>query len=202
MLPIVLNENKVRIVVFGYGAASRMKVAGIERARMHCHVISPDVKVEEDRPLVTFECDAYRVDHLSKGHLIIAATESKETNKRIAEEARRAGKLVLNLSDGSDSDFHMMSWREHGPITVGLSTGSCAPSESKKLIEKLMTVIDDDVVERVILLGSLRKKIKQLGYQPIKPIINAFATLSTEGLELLDGLTLTELSIEIEKELR
>lgn len=200
MLPIILNSKNVSIVVFGYGKASQMKVKGILKAGVTCHVISPDLNEEAvETTQLTFENAQYDRSHLAKGQLVIAATASPQQNAVIVEEARALGKLALNLSDGLNSDFHMMSWRKNGPVTVALSTGSCAPKESKRLIEELMEVIDDETVEKIGLLGDLRKKIKELGYSPIKPIINEMTHLSIEDLKELNDLSIKALDNEIKK---
>lgn len=202
MLPVVLNDSKITVVVFGYGKASQMKVQGIVMAGVKCCVVSPSVANKEDSDRLVFICDDYREIYLSKGQLVIAATASPELNNKITRMARSHGKLVLNLSNGADSDFHMMSWRRKGPITIGLSTGSCAPSESKRLMELLMETVDDDTVDKIVLLGSLRKKIKSLGYSPVKPVINRFAALAIEALKDLDQMSIEALSDEIEKGIR
>lgn len=198
MLPIGLNPSHITIVIFGYGRASQIKIQGIIRAGAKCIVISPDVEARNEGQLI-FESDEYSPEHLEKGQLIIAATGSPILNHQIALDARMQGKLVLNLSDGEQSDFHMMSWRTSGPVTVGLSTGSCAPKESKRLIESLMDVIDEETVDRIVVLGELRKKIKGLGYSPIKPIINKLVAYSLQDLEALNELSSLAFSIEIKK---
>ncbi len=200
MLPIVLNPSRVTIVVFGYGKASQMKIKGIARAGITCYVISPEITGRtEGGQRIILEAGAYDPAHLDKGQLVIAATGSVSLNKKIIADARAKGKLVLSLSDGDQSDFHMMSWRKNGPVTVGLSTGNCAPKESKRLIESIMEIIDDETVERIAVLGQLRKKIKQLGYAPIKPVINKLTDESLERLIELNALSLETLAEEIKK---
>lgn len=199
MLPIILNPDHVRIVVFGYGRASRIKVEGIARSGMKCHVISKALENVTTHDNISFEEGTYHVDQLSKGDLVIAATDNPNLNKQITVDARLNGKLVLNLSDGPGSDFHMMSWRKKGTVTVGLSTGNCAPKESKRLIESLMDTVDDETVERIGLLGQLRKKIKTLGYSPLKPIVNRLADMDIEALENYNDLPLEALADEIKK---
>lgn len=202
MLPVVLNDSKITMVVFGYGEASQMKVQGIVKAGVQCCVVSPSVANEKDSDGLVFICDDYKEIYLEKGQMVIAATASPELNNKITQMARAQGKLVLNLSNGADSDFHMMSWRRRGPVTIGLSTGSCAPSESKRLMASLMEKVDDDTVDKIVLLGSIRKKIKALGYSPIKPVINRFAALAIEELKDLDQMSIEALSEEIEKGIR
>jgi siroheme synthase-like protein len=202
MLPVLLNESKVTVVVFGYGNASKIKIQGMVKAGIKCCVISPSVVNEEDVEGLVFIADCYREAYLDKGQMVIAATESLDLNDDITKAARQRGKLVLNLSNGEDSDFHMMSWRRKGPITVGLSTGSCAPSESKRLIDNLMDSLDDDSVDRIAVLGSIRKKIKKLGYNPVKPVINRFALLTVEEMKRLDDLSIEDFANEIEKGIR
>lgn len=198
MLPIGLNPSRITIVIFGYGRASQIKIQGIIRAGVKCLVISPDVETKEEGTLA-FECSDYSPVHLSRGQLIIAGTDSAILNHQIALDARNEGKLILNLSDGEQSDFHMMSWRTSGPVTVGLSTASCAPKESKRLIESLMDVIDEETVDRIVVLGALRKKIKELGYSPIKPIINKLVEYTLQELETLNDLSSEVFCIEIKK---
>ncbi len=198
MLPIALNPSHATVVIFGYGRASQIKIQGMVRAGMKCHVISPEVDAKVEGMIVFIQSD-YTPNYLSKGQLVIAATDSPTLNEQIALDARKEGKLVLNLSDGSQSDFHMMSWRTSGPVTVGLSTGSCAPKESKRLIESLMDVIDDETVERIVVLGKLRKKIKAIGYSPLKPIMNQLVEYNLAMLIRLNNLSTELLNIEIKK---
>lgn len=201
MLPITLNSNQVRIVVFGYGKASQTKIQGIARSGMRCHVVSPSIEEASVYENITLECASYTPDQLSKGQLVIAATDSEALNAQIMLDAHAAGKLVLNLSNGDKSDFHMMSWRRKGPVTLGMSTGNCAPKESVRLIESLIDVVDDETVCRIQYLGALRKKIKQLGIRPVKPLINKMTALTVEELARLEALPLEELALEIKKDM-
>ncbi len=193
MLPILLKEENTRVLVFGYGKSAKLKIKGLQRAGMNITVIAPNAALSD----ISCIKDIYHPSYLKLADIIIAATDDEIVNKKIVCDCKSKGKLVLNLMDSTNSNFEMMSFRQKGSITLALSTGKKLPTESKRLIEKLSSAIEESDIEIVNVLSSIRMKLKDMGKAEK---ISSISSYSIEELKRLDTLSLEDLKREVYEE--
>lgn len=82
---------------------------------------------------VTLERRAYGGEtDIGDADLVIAATDSVETNSRIAADARRLHRLVSAVNAPSEGTFASMAVHRSENVTIGVSAGR-APKEAVRM---------------------------------------------------------------------
>jgi siroheme synthase-like protein len=103
-----------------------------------------------------FERD-YREGDLEGAYLAFAATDEKEINEKVKEEAIDLA-IPLNIADSPDQcDFIVPSVVRRGPVTMAISTSGQAPMLSKKLKAQLARAMGSDCGSYVRKVGAFRR---------------------------------------------
>lgn len=140
--PIILTDlATARCVVVGGGQVAERKVAGLIAAGARPLVISPVLT-----PTLAAWRDAgqldqlprrFKEDDLAGAVLVIAATDERATNARIAVEARRCGVLVNVADDPGAGSFHTVATLRRGALLITVSTGGSSPALAARLRSEL-----------------------------------------------------------------
>ncbi|HMI47487.1 MAG TPA: NAD(P)-dependent oxidoreductase, partial [Gemmatimonadaceae bacterium] len=125
--PIALHGERITAVVVGGGSVGTRKALALAGAGAQVRVVSPVVSAELDEAerlhRIVIVRDVYRNTHLENATLVIAATDSREVNARIALDANTRGKLV-NITDHPDEgNFHSMAVHRSGDVTIAVTAG-------------------------------------------------------------------------------
>ena len=140
MLPIALNLCNRRVIVIGGGQVAARKAATCLEAGAHVTVVAPDL-IESFPPLVEHRARFYRRGDCDGFDLVFAATNKREVNAQIADEAR-SNKIWCNIADDPESsDFHTQSLVRRDQIAIGVSTGRLSPILARHLRERVESVV-------------------------------------------------------------
>ncbi|HVU10622.1 MAG TPA: bifunctional precorrin-2 dehydrogenase/sirohydrochlorin ferrochelatase [Phototrophicaceae bacterium] len=163
--PILLKLNGQRVVVIGGGKVAARKVLDLIAAGAVITLISP--ALHGDLMSVAQWIDV-RLTRYAPGmladlrpFLVFAATDSREVNRQIADEARDLGVLVNVTDNGSASDFTSMAAIQRDLITIAISTGGASPALSAHLREQLEAVIGEEYTTLARWLGDLRPLVQE-----------------------------------------
>ena len=116
--PIFLNARGKKCVVVGGGTVALRKVKMLLDAGAKVTVISPkphpDIeKLSRERAIRLIRRE-YEAGDLKGAVIAIACTDVKEVNRRVADEAKKAGVLVNIADDPKPSDFIVPSFFRQG----------------------------------------------------------------------------------------
>ncbi|HVX30803.1 MAG TPA: bifunctional precorrin-2 dehydrogenase/sirohydrochlorin ferrochelatase [Nitrolancea sp.] len=169
--PIALNLAQKPCLVVGGGALAEGKLDALIAAGACLTVISPDVQpriadLAADGHLVLRQ-RPYHSDDLNGVTLVIAATEDRALNARIAEDARAAGVLVNAVDDPPNCDFYAVSIVRRGDLQVAISTNGRSPAFARWMRESLDVSLPAEYRDLLDLLGDIRDRIRQDG--PVPP---------------------------------
>ncbi len=125
--PIALHGERIVAVVVGGGSVGTRKALALVEAGAQVLVVSPRVTPEleaaERAHGLSIVREEYSASHLGRSVLVVAATDSREVNARIALDAHSSGKLV-NITDYPDEgNFHTMAVHRSGDVTIAVSSG-------------------------------------------------------------------------------
>jgi len=137
VVPIALNGERIRALVVGGGAVATRKALALLAAGASVRVVAPVVSSElsdsgaaPPRLAVVLRDYAGKVD-IGDATLVIAATDSKEVNARVAEHAHGANRLV-NVVDAPESgSFTSMAVHRAGDVTIGVNAGNLPPAAAR-----------------------------------------------------------------------
>ncbi len=157
---LCLKLNNRPCLVVGGGAVAERKARYLHSAGACITIISREInkrlrKFAEEHaiPLVAREV---REEDLKEKLLVIAATDNRETNKRIAELARRAGALVNVVDSPEESDFFVSSSFNRGDLTIAVATSGKIPALSRKIRKQLEKQFGSEYENYIQLLEPAR----------------------------------------------
>lgn len=160
--PIALHGERITAVVVGGGSVGTRKALALADAGAQVLVVSPDVTPEleaaERARELTIVRESYSAGHLGRSTLVVAATDSREVNARVAVDAHSAGKLV-NITDYPDEgNFHTMAVHRSGDVTIAVSSGG-VPGAAARIRDAIAERFDGRYERAVSALRGLRSRL-------------------------------------------
>lgn len=165
-LPVALHGERITAVVVGGGSVGTRKALALVETGAQVRVVAPDVSREleaaERARQVTIVRESYSARHLDRSLLVVAATNSREVNARIAVDAHSAGKLV-NITDFPDEgNFHSMAIHRSGDVTIAVSSGG-VPGAAARIRDAIAERFDGRYERAVSALRGLRSRLLATG---------------------------------------
>ena len=164
--PIALHGERLSAVVVGGGSVGTRKALALAQSGAQVLVVSPNVTPELEAAArareLTIVREAYSVEHLGRSTLVVAATDSREVNARIAVDAHASGKLV-NITDYPDEgNFHTMAVHRSGDVTIAVSSGG-VPGAAARIRDAIAERFDGRYERAVSALRGLRSRLLASG---------------------------------------
>ena len=164
MLPLILNLENKKIVIFGGGSVGERK-AKLFSEHADTIVVSKTFTDElirlEEKGVVELKRDNLKEfdEYIKEAFIVIPATSDKDLNEKIAKKARDLGKLV-NLVDGM-GDVVVPSVISKGDILISISTLGKSPAMCKYLRKQIEGEISEVHLAMVRLQDEIRKILKE-----------------------------------------
>jgi siroheme synthase-like protein len=116
------------------------KVGKLLRAGAEVVVVSPEVRPELVGMDVEIQHRPYESGDLEGANLAFAATDSREVNALVAQEAKERG-VPINVADRpAEGDFTVPSTLRRGGLQVAVSTGGASPTLARRIRSELEQV--------------------------------------------------------------
>jgi precorrin-2 dehydrogenase / sirohydrochlorin ferrochelatase len=194
--PLFLKLKGRLCVVVGGGRVAERKVIALLAADADLRVISP----QATRVLIHLSREG-RIDLLLRpfiegdlegAFLAFAATNSKEVNSQVTDEAARR-EIVINVADDPDKcDFVVPSIVKKPPLLIAISTSGLLPGASKKIRQEIAEKIDTDYQAYVRRLGMFRRYvIANIKDERTRKEVMQLATET--GISVVARMTLSEM---------
>ncbi|MFC1961658.1 bifunctional precorrin-2 dehydrogenase/sirohydrochlorin ferrochelatase [Chloroflexota bacterium] len=162
-----MNIAGKRCVVCGGGEVALRKVQALLDCGASVEVISPLICAELADMAKTYKIRVhsrgYQDGDLQVACVVIAATDDRETNARIAGEAHRTGCIVNAVDDPDISDFIVPSCLKRGDITISVSTSGKSPALARKLRTSLERQFGPEYADLAKIVSEARTEIKKQG---------------------------------------
>lgn len=135
MYPVMMNLKDKKCIVIGGGKTALRKAKKLTECGAEVTAVSPAFCDGFEELNIICKIKEYDKNDLIGAFLSIAATDSREVNLKIREDAKALG-ILVSLADAPElSDFISPASRSDGGITVAVSTNGAFPLLSKKLCE-------------------------------------------------------------------
>ena len=165
--PVYLNLQGRRCVIIGGGGVAEGKIARLLESGAEIRVISPDaspgIQRMADAGAIQWEPRPYRPGDLAGAFIAIAATNLREVNRRIFDEAEARGVMLNAVDDPPNCSFIAPSIVQRGPVTVAISTGGASPALARKLRESLQESGDLAWADLANVMAAARARLRQKG---------------------------------------
>ena len=164
--PIALHGERLTACVVGGGVVGTRKALALAEAGAQVLVVSPEVTPEleaaERARELTIVREDYSAAHLGRSMLVVAATDSRDVNARIAIDAHASGKLV-NITDYPDEgNFLTMAIHRSGEVTIAVSSGG-VPGAAARIRDAIAERFDGRYERAVSALRGLRSRLMATG---------------------------------------
>jgi precorrin-2 dehydrogenase/sirohydrochlorin ferrochelatase len=161
--PVFFDVNGRRCVVIGGGDVAQRKVDTLLKAGAWVEVISPCITEKmaqwEREGRIRYLSREYKNGDLKGAFLVIAATDSKETNSQVALECRCSNIPVNVVDDPDRCTFILPSIVERGDLIIAISTSGASPALSKRIREELEKVYGEEYSQFLLILRKIRRLI-------------------------------------------
>ena len=182
--PVSLNIQGKRCVVIGGGKVALRKVKMLLDCGANVSVTSPKphpdiAKLSKERAIHLIQRE-YETQDLKGAVIAIVCTDVKEVNRKVADEAKKAGILVNVADDPEPSDFIIPAFFRRVNLTVAVSTSGVSPALARKIRTKLEKSFGEEYASLLSLIGEVRSTLKEKGY-----IVDAEAWQEALDIDLL-----------------
>lgn len=159
--PLFIDLNQKRGLVVGGGAVAARKIRTLLPYGPYLTVCAPSVLPElAAMPGLTVRRERFSPALLEGAFFVIAATDDRELNRRIARLCRERN-IPVNVADpGTESSFLFPSVVRRGPLTVGISTGGKSPSAAHYLREQIEGLLPDNLEAILLWMDAAREELK------------------------------------------
>ena len=185
--PIFLDLSGRKCVVVGGGPVALRKAKALMEHGGNVQVISPDLCPELARMVekgtIQVTQKGYESGGLEGAFIVIAATDDKEINSRVAREAGERGVLVNVVDDPKHSDFIVPSYLRRGPLTIAISTAGRSPALARKIRTLLEEEIGAEYASLALMIGEVRSELRERGI-----IVDGDSWQEAIDLDLLKGM--------------
>jgi siroheme synthase-like protein len=165
--PLVLRLARRRCVVVGGGAVATRKVQSLLGSDADVTVVapalSPEVEALAGSGRVQAVRRAFEPADLEGATLAFAATDSRDSNRAVAETARARGVLVNVADDPAACDFTVPAQVRRGDVMLAVSTGGRSPAFARYLREQLEEWLTDTRCDALELVAELRRELRVAG---------------------------------------
>lgn len=166
--PAFLDLRQKRCLIVGAGQVAERKVGVLLRAGASVDVIGPKLtsglSLLKAKGKIRHRPRLYRSGDLRGAFLVIAATDNRAINERIAQDAEKENTLVNVVDDPALCNFIVPSWVARGDLLIALSTSGKSPALARSLRQRLQREIGPEYAFLLRLLGEVRRRILPLGW--------------------------------------
>jgi uroporphyrin-III C-methyltransferase/precorrin-2 dehydrogenase/sirohydrochlorin ferrochelatase len=167
MFPVLLSLRGRPCLVVGGGSVALRKTRGLldEEARV---VVVAEEPCEELQRLAAEGRLDLRVRRYQSGEvaghaLVFAATDDRDVNKRVFDDADCLGIWVNVADDPPLCHFHLPARIRRGPLEITISTGGDAPFVSRRLRERLEPRLGPRWRDWIESAASFRDEVREAG---------------------------------------
>lgn len=166
-LPAFLDIHGKKCIVVGGGKVALRKVKILLDCGANVTVISPtlhpDLAQLVNKKALHRISREYKSGDLEDAVIVIAATDVKEINDQVAEEAKRLGALVNVVDDPEASDFIIPSFFRRKDLAIAVSTSGTSPALARKIRTKLEQIFGEEYAILLSLIEEVRSELRRRG---------------------------------------
>jgi siroheme synthase-like protein len=165
LFPLFLKLEGKRCLVVGAGLIGLEKVESLLRCGAFIRVVAPDAVARVQQLSAKGEIEwlarRYEPADATGFHLIIAATNDRQVNQAVFEEASRRSILCNTADDPPLCDFFFASIVHRGDLQIAISTAGQSPALAQRLRREIDAQLPADLATWLDDLGELRRDVLQ-----------------------------------------
>lgn len=165
LFPLFADLRGRDVLVVGGGAVAARKAQALLEAGASVRVGAPafdaTVLALADAGRVRLLHGGFEPSWLDGAWLVVAATDVREVNAAVADEAQRRRVFVNVVDDPELSAFQVPSVVDRAPLVIAVSSGGAAPVLARRLRERMEALFDHSLGRLAALAQRHREAIRQ-----------------------------------------
>jgi len=163
---IVVHADRVRVLVVGAGKVAERKALAFAESGAVVRVIAPRAEPGLRDAAASGALDLtlreYRSVDIADAELVVAATDDRATNARVAADARAAHRLC-NVADApEEGSFSSIAQRANGALLVAVGANG-VPAAATRILAAISDRFDARYDDALGALRSLRERLLARG---------------------------------------
>ena len=162
--PVNLKIKNKKCVVVGGGKVAERKIKLLLEKGALVTVISPKITSLLEKlwraTKVNYLPVTYSPSSLKDAFLVIAASNDRTVNSRVAKDADHLGILVNVVDSPAESSFILPATLNRGDLTIAVSTAGKSPALARKIKEDLAFIYPEEYGDLLDMISKARGKIK------------------------------------------
>src|ERR1700689_3764657 len=165
LFPLFLKLEGKRCLVVGAGLIGLEKVESLQRCGASIRVVAPQAVARlqqlSSRGEIEWIARRFEPEDVAGCDLIIAATDDRQVNQAVFEEASRRSILCNTADDPPLCDFFFGSIVQRGDLQIAISTAGQSPALAQRLRREIDAQLPADLGPWLAELGQLRREVLQ-----------------------------------------
>jgi siroheme synthase-like protein len=166
-IPVVLRAERLSALVVGGGTVAARRAGALAEGGARVRIVAPEVcdelvQLAERERSVTIARRPYATGDLGDATLVIAATDDRAVNARVAGDALAAQRLV-NVADApEEGNCIVAAAHRAGDLVIGVAAGG-VPGAAARVRDAIAARFDGRYADAVGRLGELRRRLLGAG---------------------------------------
>ena len=162
-LSVNLQVQDKPIIIVGGGSVAQRKAGAILHAGARLTIISPtitfDLQKLRDSGAVSHLHREYRTGDINDAFMVIAATNRREVNRAVAEEAGRLGILAEITDAPTEGNVTSPAVFRQGDLSIAISTNNRAPALAARIRNEIADIFGPEYAKTAAIMGAIREKL-------------------------------------------
>ncbi|HEX6598678.1 MAG TPA: bifunctional precorrin-2 dehydrogenase/sirohydrochlorin ferrochelatase [Gemmatimonadaceae bacterium] len=159
-VPILVDGAALRVLIVGGGPVAARKLAAFLQVGARVRIVALDATDEirslADAGEVEWLARGYQPSDLGDAQLVIAATDDRAVNAKVAADARAAYRQVNVADEPDEGTFTMMAVHRSGSLVVGVSAGG-VPGAAARIRDAIAQRFDGRYARALERLTKVRR---------------------------------------------
>jgi len=164
--PLVLDGARIRALIVGGGSVAHRKASALLESGATLRVVAPTLcpamQSLVDHLRVTVIPREYSSDDIADATLVVAATDRREVNARVAADAHALARLVNVADEPAEGDWVSVATHRAGPLVIGVSVGG-VPTAATRIRDAIAERFDRRYAGALTQLIALRRQVLDAG---------------------------------------
>jgi precorrin-2 dehydrogenase len=163
----MLHGEAIEALIVGGGAVAARKARALLIAGARVRLVAVEVGAEvrelaEAHSKLHFEERSYASSDIGNAQLVLASTNDRGINRRVADDAHAAHRLVNVADDPARGNCRTTATHRAGELVIGITAGG-VPSAAVRIRDSLAARFDERYATAVATLASLRRRLIDSG---------------------------------------
>ncbi|WP_213525269.1 bifunctional precorrin-2 dehydrogenase/sirohydrochlorin ferrochelatase [Paenibacillus sp. J31TS4] len=162
--PIMADLEGVPCLVVGGGTIAERKLSGLLECGAAVTVVAPEwtdgIEAWRQQGEVELRAKRYAPGDLADAALVFAATDSREVNRMVCEQAEAEGRWASNAAEPESGRFVVPASLRRGKLLLAVSTSGASPGLAAQIRDELAASYGDEYEAMLEFLEAFRQEMK------------------------------------------